>query len=172
MITETPQIKEQLAELTAVLDEEIALLTTRMEQMELLSSAIVRRDDDAMEPLLEQMEQTQDRQHRTDARLAQVRESLASLAGIPARELRLWRLARELPDPSGGKIVRRRRRLVELSDELRRRHLRTVLLLAESARFNRLLLETMFPACEPVTTYGTGGADQWRPETGIVDTEG
>ncbi|MFP3937100.1 MAG: flagellar export chaperone FlgN [Phycisphaerae bacterium] len=172
MITETPQITETLAELLEVLDEEIAVLSDRLEQMELLSSAIAHRDDDAMEPVLDQMEQTQSRQQQTDTRLAKVREMLASLTGIPAGELRLWRLVRELPEPASGKIASRRHRLVELSDTLRRSHLRTVLLLAESARFNRLLLETMFPAGEPVTTYDSGGTDHWRPDTGLVDTEG
>lgn len=172
MITETPQITETVAELTELLDEEIALLTARLEQMELLSAAMVSLDDDAMEPVLERMERTQSQQQQTDNRLAQVRESLASLAGLPVRQMRLSRLVRELPEAMGRQVERRRDRLVELSDELRRHHLQTVLLLAESARINRLLLDTLFPASEPVTTYDTGGADQWRPDTGLVDTEG
>lgn len=171
MITETPQITEALAELTDVLDEEIAVLNKRLEQMELLSAAVVHRDDDTMEPLLEQMETTQSRQNQADTRLGEVRELLASLTGFPAQELRLRRLARELPDPVRGGIARRRDRLVELSEKLREKHLHTVLLLAESARINRLLLETLFPFSRPVTTYGAAGADQWRPDTGLVDTE-
>jgi flagellar biosynthesis/type III secretory pathway chaperone len=171
MIPETPQTDALLAELTGVLDEQIGLLTSRREQMDRLSSAIVHRDDDAMEPLLEEMERTQGLQKSADERLATLRQSLASTAGCAVDHLRLSRLLQELRGPVRDAVAERRRRLVALSDELRQRHLRTVLLLAESARINRLLLETLFPASQPVTTYDAGGADQWRPDTGLVDTE-
>ena len=64
-----------------------------------------------------------------------------------------------------------RQRIVELTDALRKQHLQTVLLLAECARFNRLLLESILPGGEMVMTYGTGGSDLWRSGTGLVDTE-
>ena len=115
MIAETPQTAALLAELNAVLDEEIGLLSTRLEQMDRLSSAIVHRDDDAMEPLLEEMEQAQSRQQAADERLAGVRASLASVADCPVSELRLSRLVKELRGPARSDVARRRRRLVELS---------------------------------------------------------
>ncbi len=171
MIAPTPQNEALVSELTALLDDEIELLTTRLGQMDQLSSTIVSRDNDAMEPLLDRMELTQRRQQSTDEQLDRVRRQLASETCVPAEQMRLSRLVDELQPPVAEEISRRRRQLVELSGRLRQSHLQTVLLLAESARVNRLMLATLFPTSQPVTTYGAGGADQWRPDTGLVDTE-
>ena len=50
--------------------------------------------------------------------------------------------------------------------------MRTVMLLGECARINRMLLEAMFPHSEGVVTYGAGGAEPWQPDAGLVDAEG
>jgi flagellar biosynthesis/type III secretory pathway chaperone len=76
-----------------------------------------------------------------------------------------------LDDDRRGELDYRRRQIVVLARRLRHKHLRTVLLLAESARINRLFLERLFPACRPVQTYGAAGVNSWRAEAGLFDAE-
>ena len=171
MILIPPGAGDLLESLDALLEEEISLLQERRKHLETLSDVLVRRDDESMERLLEEMERAQDRQAQTDLRLRGVREALAESLGTDAREMTLSVLIGELPLPLGEALDRRRKQILLLAGDLRHRHLQATMLLAESARINRMLLESLFPSSESVTTYSTGGADSWRPDTGLVDAE-
>mgnify|MGYP006280410803 CR=1 FL=1 len=171
MMPSGPTLSGLVANLADVLDEEIALLTRRHGQLRELAGAIAARDDEPMERLLAEMEQLQQVQAATDRRLRHARRALAACFACDASELRLSRLIDRLSGEDRGRIEWRRRRIMVLVEDVRREHIRTAMLLTECARVNRELMETLFPASTPVTTYGTSGRESWRPHTGLVDTE-
>jgi flagellar biosynthesis/type III secretory pathway chaperone len=171
MISTTPATRALVAELTAALDEEIALLDLRRRQLSAMAGAILDRDDEAMGDLLEEMESTQELQARTDDRLRRLRRPMADALACKASEAKLPVLIDRLPAGEQGALETRRRRIVELAEAVRREHVRTTVLLAECVRINRALLEGLFPQSESVRTYGAGGPLCWRSETGLVDTE-
>jgi flagellar biosynthesis/type III secretory pathway chaperone len=160
-----------LSQLADLLDEEISLLNAKSEQLGGLSAALIDRDDDVMQSLLGEMEQTQRAQAAADVKLEAIRGSLAAPAGRPPAGITLAEIIDSLDDDRRGELDYRRRQIVVLARRLRHKHLRTVLLLAESARINRLFLERLFPACRPVQTYGAAGVNSWRAEAGLFDAE-
>ena len=160
-----------ISELLTVLDEELELLATKRSLLSDLSEALIGRNDEDTERLLEQIEQSEQAQASLDMRLKAVRESLADVFGCDARDLRLSRLVAELPDDQARKVDSRRRKMTGQVEALRRQHLQTVLMLAECARINRMLLDSMLPAGETVTTYDAAGMNNWRSGAGLVDKE-
>ena len=166
-----PPAKSLVEQLSAVLDEEIALLIQKRSQLADLSQAIVDRDDEATEKLLEQIEKTEQVQASVDIRLEVAREALAGAFGCEARELKLTKLIAELPPDQAEVLDYRRRQIIEQAEELRKQHLKTSLLLLESARITGMLLDSMLPGREPVVTYGAGGSEFWRSGAGLLDTE-
>jgi flagellar biosynthesis/type III secretory pathway chaperone len=160
---------ERLGEL---LDEESRLLELRRSQLDSLCGAVVDRDDEAVGRLLEQIEQARALQTSADAKLQSVRGHLAKVLGVPPSGMRLSVLVDRLEGPVRYELARRRERIMDLAARLQREHLRAVMLLNECARINRLLLESLLPGAETVTTYGRGGGRaDWRGGASLLDAE-
>ena len=171
MIPTNPAADQLTEELAALLEEEAELLHLRLRQMVRLSDAIVGRGDEDMQPVLDEMEQTQRRQEATDLKLQAVRNAFSSALGERGAALKLSELIDRLPPRQAAALDYRRQQIILLAERLRGQHLQTVVLLAECARVNRRLMEGLFPSGESLTTYGRGGRDAWRPGAGLVDAE-
>ncbi len=164
-----PELSDLAGELIDLLDEELRLLECRRDQLKRLSAAITDRDDELLEQLLREMEQTIRAQGDTDLRLEALRATLAGALGCSPAELRLSRVVETLDGQQRLALEYRRRRIVLLAEELRREHLQATLVLSESARINRALLEGLFPTSAEITTYARDGAQPWRSDTGLVN---
>jgi len=171
MIATTPNMQDLTGQLLEVLDEEISLLVLRQSQLERLRTAILDREDSAMEKLMEEMAEVQHKQASTDACLERLRKSLGSLLGYNGDELQLADLVESLPGQLGAAVAQRRRQILSLLEKARKQQLETSLLLYESSRINRLILSTLFPQSEPVLTYDQEGQNLWRSGTGLIDSE-
>lgn len=170
MIAMAPSIATLCNDLSAVLEEEAALLEQKLAQLEGLSQAIIRRDDPTMERLLEEVEQAQSRQSALDDRMGNLRLGLSRHLGAEPTA-RLSDLATRLPKPLGQDLARRRARIVELANRLRVQHLETSMLLRECARINRMMLEAITSRGPSVTTYGAGGKSHWQSGGGLINAE-
>ena len=165
------RIATLIVELMTVLDEEIGLLDRRCTQLADLAEATRLRDNDALEVLLEQVEQTLEDQDATDLKLQALRNALAEALGRPVSQMRLSELIKQLPGRIAAEISYRREQILLLSERLKDQHVRTALVVSECARINRLLLESFFPEERRVTTYSSTGTSSWGLDTGLVDVE-
>jgi flagellar biosynthesis/type III secretory pathway chaperone len=171
MNSRSPTIAERAGALAELLDEEIALLDLRRSQLSSLCAAIIDRDEDAVERLLDQIERAQELQSATDQKLDSLRRELAARLACEGERMKLSALIASIDEPQRGQLAARRQRIIELAERLQLEHMRTVVLLTECARINRLLLEGLLPGSEGVTTYRADGADAWQADAGLVDTE-
>ncbi|HUS92814.1 MAG TPA: hypothetical protein VM695_13230 [Phycisphaerae bacterium] len=165
------QTQGEAASLEALLEEEAALLDLRRGQLASLSAAIVDRDEEATERLLGQIERAQQLQDATDRKVNAARRALAGALGCPVGADRLSDLIERLGEPQRGRLTAKRERIIELIQRLQRQHLRTVVLLAESARIHRLMMEALLPGGAGLTTYSAAGRNTWQRAAGLVDTE-
>lgn len=163
--------KTLLPDLLAALDEEIALLGLRTRQFEELYDAILHRKNDRMETVLEDMTRAQQQQVRLDETLRSLRAHFARSLGRGPHDLRLCELADRLEADAGRRLREKRQQILLLAERLKRKHLLTAILLGESARINRLILESLLPRTDAVTTYGVSGAKPWHTSSGLVDAE-
>ncbi len=167
----SPPAKTLWNELLAILDKEIELLNRKRSELDCLTEFIIANNDNGMEKLLLQMEQTQQSQAETDIKLDALRKALANELQVPPEQVRLSRLIEQLEGDDRLAADYRRQQIVLLAEQLRRKHMETALLLIESARINRLLLESFFPQSQPVNTYDADGPQSWRPDAGLLDAE-
>jgi len=158
-------------ELLDVLDEEIALLNLRRSQLELLSGAMLDRDEQAVGELLGDIEDSAQRQTTADLKLQAVRTALAAAMGIEADGLKLSNIVEALPADMRPQIDYRRQQIILLIDALRTQHMETAVLVHECARINRLLLEGLFRIDTRPVTYAAGGQQGWSPHAGLIDME-
>jgi flagellar biosynthesis/type III secretory pathway chaperone len=158
-------------DLLALLDEEITLLGLRTRQFDDLYEAILHRRDEQMESLLEEMTAAQHRQAELDEKLQAMRTLFARALQRPMREIRLSDLIGLLDGEPKTHLREKRQQIILLAERLKRKHVTTAILLGESARINRLFLESLLPQTDAVTTYGTSGAKPWRTSSGLVDAE-
>lgn len=167
----TRELDGMIPDLLVLLDEEIALLGLRTRQFDDLYEAILHRRDEKMESLLEEMTTAQHHQAELDEQLQAMRTMCARTLKRPMREIRLSELIGLLEGQSQTRLQEKRQQIILLSERLKRKHLTTAILLSESARINRLLLECLLPKTEAVTTYGAGGAKPWQTSSGLIDAE-
>ena len=171
MIAETAATGALFDELLAVLDQEIDLLRRRDAQLAGMSAAICQRDEERLEALLEDLERSQQRQAAADENLKALLTSLGQAVHCPTEHLKLAALAAALPDQQRLALDCRRQEIILLTEKVCQKQLETMMVLSECARINRLLLSALFPDSEATMTYGVGGPEVWRPDTGLVDAE-
>ena len=171
MISPLSDKTDLIDKLLSVLDVESHLLELRRTQMEELHDLLIHSDEARMERLLCEMEQAQQRQFETDEALASVRSALARAMGRPDGKVRIQEILPYLDEPIRLAVKDRREKLMLQANRLREQHLATTILLSESLRINRILLEGLFPRREALETYDTKGVRKWQKGTGLMDME-
>lgn len=170
MRPDMPDIRRFSDELHHILDEEIRLLHERACQFDELYDAILHRQNDRMETLLAEMTATQQEQAKVDTSLDALRQLFARSLRCEPGQIKLSELADHIDNPDA--VLHKREQIILLSEALKKKHLNTAVLLTECARINRALLDGLLPENEPsLTTYGHGGSNPWRSNTGLVDAE-
>jgi hypothetical protein len=165
------QWQKMMPDLLALLDEEIELLGLRTRQFGDLYEVILHRLDEKMDSLLEEMTAAQQQQAELDEKLHSIRIMIARAMKRPMGEIRLSELVNLLDGESQRLLRDKRQQIILLAERLKRKHLTTALLLGQSARINRRLIESLLPRSETLTTYGLGGAKPWQTSPGLVDAE-
>lgn len=167
----TTALEGLLPALLGLLEEEIELLGLRAKQFDDLYEAILHRRDEAMETLLEDMTRAQHHQAKLDEQLQAARTAIARALRRSTREIRLSELIDLLDGEPKTRLRDKRQQIILLSERLKRKHLTTAVLLRESARIHRRLIEGLLPKTNTVTMYGARGAKPWRTSSGLVDAE-
>ena len=162
---------ELVEPLLAALGEEVAALNLRRAQLGLLREAILRREDEAVGRLLEQLEQSQLFSTQLETRLSALRQAVAISVGLDRSKATLGQLIQRLDGPQAQALDQRRREIISLIKALQRQHLELAMLLRECARINRLMLQQLLGGGKEVTTYGSLGRQDWRDGHGLMDTE-
>jgi len=160
-----------IGELESVLDEEILLLEQKARQLADRGAAILDRDDDSLGRLLEEVEQTTQRQQAADLRLQALRNTLAEVLELPAKQVRLATIAETVDPAQRQRIEYRRQQIILLAEQVQKKHLETALLLSECARINQLMLESLFPQRQEVSTYRPDGRELSHTDASLLDTE-
>jgi len=165
-----PGIEPVVEELLVVLDDETELLEVKRSQLADLSKMLLRNDNETVEVLLRQIEQTEEIQVLLAGRLQTLRETLAGAFGRDLKEFNLsWLIAR-LPRPQALALIHRRQKVSGKVDEFRKQHIHTTILLTECSRITGMMLDSL-TLSGAVVTYDAEGSDRWRAEAGLLDME-
>jgi flagellar biosynthesis/type III secretory pathway chaperone len=156
-----PGTQVTMAALLDVLDEDVRHLESTLSRLNALRSLLIKREDAALQKLLEEVRGQADAYQANERKREQLRQDLAADLNCTARELTLSKLAGALAGHAVGlALVERQVRLRSLTAQLKREYMQTVLLVRDCIRFNRALLHVFLGSGGRGTTYGATGAAQ------------
>jgi hypothetical protein len=160
----------RVAALVDVLDEDIRHVEATLVQLDTLRGLLIKRDDRALETLLEEIHMRGEAYAATEYRRQELRRELAAELGRSEKDLTLSELLAQLTGPDRTALAERQKRLKVLIGQLKREHTLTSLLISDCAKFNRSLLHVFFgPAGKTGTMYSSTGAAQHPIGTALLN---
>jgi len=157
------RISEKTAELLACLERDILHIKQILKDLDKIRSLVVKRDENSLKGLLQNIQVQTDEYKEQEARRRDIRGELARLFNWSPQQLKLSELETVLPEILRSQVKSKKVELQSLTERLKKEHLSTVLLLAECARFNRLVLRSIFDCdSQDVVTYSSGGTKRQR----------
>jgi hypothetical protein len=158
MNTMDSSIEELIEELLALLDADAVRLETTLGHLNNLRAGVIKRDEAAMEQLLETVKADQDGRDAIENKRNALRHIAAAAFGCSAEEVNLSRIMEQLPPLPRQKVAHRQQILTRLVEKLKTEYMATAILLNECSRFNRMLLDSIVGSrCKGVATYNASG---------------
>jgi hypothetical protein len=166
------EIEDKVDELLAFLDEDSRHIQESLSKLNELRSLVIKRDDAALGRLLESIQAESDSYRSHELKRQSIRKDLANALGCNLEQMTLSRLEANLPKEKKDQVTRRKTKLKSLINELKKEHLSTVLLLSECARFNNMLLKSIFDLGKTdVVYYDSNGATRRQTDTAFVNLQ-
>jgi len=168
----TIAIENKVDELLAILHKDIERIYKSLSQLNELRSLVIRRNDTALGKLLESIQAESDSYRTHELKRHKIRKELADAFGCSLEQVTLSMLEAALPEEKKAKITQIKAKLGPLVKELKREHLSTVLLLSECARFNNLLLRSIFDLGKTGTlTYTSSGTTRQQASMAFLNLQ-
>jgi hypothetical protein len=165
-----PVVEEKVDELLAVLDRDIQYIRENLSRLNELRGSVLRRDDAALGRLLDRIRAESDSYRANELKRQSIRKQLADILDFQFEQMTLSKLETVLPREKGMQVTHRRAQLAPLVNELKKEHSSTMLLLAECARFNSLLLTSIFDLAKTgMLVYDPKGATSQQADNVFVN---
>ena len=166
------EIEDKVDELLAVLDKDSRYIQESLLKLNELRSLVVKRDDAALGKLLESIQTESDSYRSHELKRQSIRKDLANALGCNLKQMTLSTLEASLPKEKKAQVTQRKTELKSLIKELRKEHLSTTLLLSGCARFNNLLLKSIFDLGKTeVVYYDSNGTTRRQTDTAFVNLQ-
>ena len=166
------EIEDKVDELLAVLDKDIQHIQDSLSRLNELRSLVIKRDDAALGELLENIQGESNSYTSNELKRQSIRKELANAMGCNLRKMTLSMLEAGLAKAKKAQVAERKEKLRSLTKELKREHLGTAMLLSDCARFNSLLLRSIFDLGKTgMVYYNSNGAAKRQSDTAFVNLE-
>ena len=165
-------IEDKVDEMLACLDKDIRHMQENLLQLNELRRLVIKRDDAALGKLLESI-QTKSGQYKShELNRQSIRKELAITLGCDLEQVTLSSIEATLPKSKKDRVIQMKAKLKSLIGELKKEHLSTALLLSECARFNNLLLKSVFELGRTgAVYYNSNGATRRQIDTAFVNLQ-
>jgi translation elongation factor EF-G len=164
------EIENKVDKLLTYLDKDSQHIQESLSQLNKLRSYVIKRDDSGLGNLLKiiQAETSSYRNH--ESKRQTIRKELANALGCNTEQITLSTLEARLPKGKKDQITKTKAKLMSLIKELKKEHLSTILLLSECARFNNLLLKSIFDLGRTgAIYYNSNGATKQQSDMAFVN---
>ena len=168
----TIEIEEKVDALLACLDKEIQHLQTGLLQLDELRQSIIKRDDNALGRLLEKIQQDVENHRRLEQNRQSIRQELAAAFGCGLKRMTLSALETMLPKERKDQVKQRKEKIRTFIEQFRKEHLSTAILLSECARFNKMLLKSIFNLSKAESLfYTSNGAAKRQTDVALINLQ-
>ena len=164
------EIENKVDQLLTCLDKDSQHIQESLSQLNKLRSYVIKRDDSGLGKLLKiiQAETSSYRNH--ESKRQTIRKELANALGCNTEQVTLSALERRLSKEKKDQVIKKKAKLISLIKELKKEHLSTILLLSECARFNNLLLKSIFDLGKTgAVYYNSNGATKQQTDMAFVN---
>jgi hypothetical protein len=162
-------IEELIEELLALLDADVVSLETTLSHLNNLRAGLIKRNEAAMEQLLETIKAGQDDLKVIENKRSKLRHIAAAVFGCTAEEVNLSRIMEHLTPVLRQQVAQRQQTLTRLVEKLKTEYTATAMLLKECSRFNRMLLDSIVGSrCNGVATYNASGQMKRPDGSGFI----
>ena len=170
MKVSTIEIEERVDALLVCLDKEIQHLQDGLLQLDELRRSVIKRDDAALGTLLEKIQQDVDNHRRLEQNQRSIRQELAAAFGDELKRMTLSALETMLPKERKDQVTQRKEQIRSLIEQFRKEHLGTAMLLSECARFNNMLLKSIFNLSKAESLcYNSNGAAKRQTDVALIN---
>ncbi len=165
-------LEEKIDELLVVLDENIRNMRESLSRLDELRGLVVKRDEPALAGLLETIRGEADSYRSCELKRQSMRKELAVLLGCEVEHVTLSRFEGILAGEKKAQVAKRKAELRSLTGKLKKEHLKTTMLLSDCARFNSLLLKSIFDLGKTgMVYYNSNGAAKRQTDAAFVNLE-
>ena len=162
----TLETEDMMHQLLAVLDTDIQHLEANITALDQLRRLVVKQDEEALKQLLSNLQSGTGRYRENESKRQALRQELAMIYDCDAKEITLSRFAAELSGEMKIQFAQRKAKLQTLTSLMKKEHANTFRLLTDCARFNRMLLKSIFNiGRNEATTYNAAGSTQREMNT-------
>ena len=144
---------DKIDELLAVLDKDIEHIQDSLLRLDKLRSLLIKPNNGSLDKLLESIRADSDNYAANETKRQSIRRELSATFGCDVEQMTLSKLEADLEGQQKNQITEKRTKLNLLTEELKKEHLSTAMLLSDCARFNSLLLKTIFDFGKAGTVY-------------------
>jgi len=147
------EIEDKVDELLSCLNKDSQHIQESLSQLNELRSLLIKHDDAALGKLLEIIQAESYSYKSHESKRQTIRKELANALGYNTEQMTLSALEASLPKEKKAQVTKMKAKLMLLVKELKKEYLSTALLLSECARFNNLLLKSIFDLGKTGTVY-------------------
>ena len=164
------EIEDKVDVMLDVLDKDIQHIQQCLSHLNELRSLVIKRNDVALSKILERIQHESDSYRNNELKRQSLRKELANILGCNFEQMTLSTLEAAMSEEKKARVTERKTKLRALIKELKKEHLSTALLLSECARFNHLLLKSIFDLGKSeIVTYSCNGATRRQTDMGFVN---
>jgi len=165
-------IEDKVDELLDCLDKDSRHIEQSLSQLNEIRRLVIKRDESALGRLLENIQAESDSYKKHELKRQSIRKELAHALDCNFEQMTLSALETSLPEAKKAQVTQRKAKLKLLIEELKKEHLSTALLLSECARFNNLLLKSIFDLGKiGVVYYNSNGAARRQTDMAFVNLQ-
>ncbi len=164
------KLEDKIDEMLTVLDKDIQHMQENLSMLNELRSLVIKHDNAALGRLLESIQVSADSYAANEAKRDSIRLQLSEALGCSVEKVTLSRLETAVTKDRKIRITETKARLKSLAEELKKEYLGTAMLLSECARFNNLLLKSIFGFGKTgTTTYNSSGVAKRQADAALVN---
>jgi hypothetical protein len=166
------EIEDKVDELLNCLDKDIENLQKNLSNLDELRSLVIKHDDVALGQLLEKIRKESDSYKEHELHRQSIIAELARCFNCNINDVTLSKLEAFVPEIKKNQIIQSKTKLKTLTGKLKKENSKTALLLSECARFNKLLLKSVFNiGNNEAIFYNANGATKERNERAFVNLQ-
>ena len=158
------QIERQIDEMLDCLDIDIEHIRKNLAHLNEMRGLVIKRDDEALQKLLDCIQAESESYKEFESNRQMIRKRLADSFDCAVSKINLTMLEKNLPETKSVLVRAKKAQLKSLVEDFKKEYASTIILVSECARFNKMLLRSIFSPGKTGSVYYNANGTIGRPK--------